>query len=464
MKSIIKSSAALATTLAVTLPFALVACSESNLTNADESIAYSEPAPESSSALESSSSVEESVSLAQESSSSDEDLLELPSILCTAENEGQIDSITKRTGMYGSYDEFFRCEQGSWVKRDPWVRCDSKDVQEGDACLYTHSGGSAMPYTDVYVYMGDGVWDLYDGENSLAIGKFTVRTGDERKTVFYKRAYMVGWLEIDEVQYSCFSKFAKQDTCVLETDEGKNYYQKAYARTTFTVVWSKIDFDPELGFCSFFDYQKYGEKKGKLYYCSQQLKTLLNESEQLNPKWVETELLPRQYTDSRKEGLTDEAYDVLDLPKDASVGDRVGGLMEVCFYRQKLDDFGLDSVLDFCIPQNYYRYGEDGSWKLDAHYRNEDGSWILQTEEEIAEEEKNSSCTPEREGTEIVVLPRVQIKPIVADCPACDYTESERFALLGAVYQCVDGNKVLKEFAFERIGDESKKGVGDDEL
>ena len=444
-----------ATAFAVTLPFSLLACSESNPTNFDEPVAYSEPAPESSSALESSSSAEESVSLAQESSSSNEDLSELPSILCTAENEGQIDSIKIRSGMYGSIHEFFRCEQGSWVKRDPWVRCDSKDVQEGDACLYTCIGGGAMPYTDIYVYTGDGVWDLYDGENGLAIGKFTVRTGDERKTVFYKRAYMVGWLEIDEVQYSCFSKFAKQDTCVLETDEGKNYYQKALVDFYASPVWSQIDFDPELGFCSFFDYQKYGEKKGKFYYCSQQLKILLYESERLNPKWVETELLPRQYTDSRKEGLTDEEYDVLDLPKDASVGDRVGGLLEVCFYRQKLDDVGLDSVLDFCISQNYYRYGEDGSWKLDVHYRYEEdyegvwGSWLLQTEEEIAEEEKNNRCTSENEGAEIAVLPRVNIIPLKMTLNFT-YTNSDRFALPGAVYQCVGGKKVFKDFAFVR--------------
>lgn len=179
------------------------------------------------------------------------------------------------------------------------------------------------------------------------------------------------------------------------------------------------------------------------------------ESERLNPKWVETELLPRQYTDSRKERLTDEEYDVLDLPKDASVGDRVGGLLEVCFYRQKLDDVGLDSVLDFCISQNYYRYGEDGSWKLDVHYRYEEdyegvwGSWLLQTEEEIAEEEKNNRCTSENEGAEIAVLPRVNIIPLKMTLNFT-YTNSDRFALPGAVYQCVGGKKVFKDFAFVR--------------
>ena len=210
----------------------------------------------------------------------DQSMFETP---CTAENEGKVDSIEFRTGMYGSGNEYYRCESGSWVKRESWIRC-AKDAQEGDACIYSHIDGSLRKFNEIYTYTSNGGWELYGGEHDL--GKFTVRTDEGRETAYYK--YMMGsWLEIDELQYSCFSKYDVQDTCVLETEEGKNYYLTTIAaRIEHLPVWIKIDYDPELGFCSFNDEQKYGEKDGKHYYCSQ---GLTNISTEINPKWVEVE-------------------------------------------------------------------------------------------------------------------------------------------------------------------------------
>ena len=62
MKLTYQTSAIMVMAFAVAMPFALVACSESNSTSSDEPIAYSEPAPGTSNALESSSSVSSSSS------------------------------------------------------------------------------------------------------------------------------------------------------------------------------------------------------------------------------------------------------------------------------------------------------------------------------------------------------------------------------------------------------------------
>jgi len=360
---------------------------------------------------------------------------------CTAENEGMIDSIENHYGKFGydRYPDYFRCEKGSWVKRESWIRCD-KGAQEDDACIYSYTDGSLMTFNEIYAYTNNGGWERYSGDHDL--GKFTIQTENGRDTAFFKFAGWGGWREVKDYQYNCFSKFDAKDTCVLETNEGKNYYlTQIDADPSHFPVWIRIDYDPELGFCSFYEEQKYGEKDGKRYYCSQGLKPYLSWPEL---KWTETELIPQQDNDSRRNGLTDEEYDILDLPKEASTGDLVGGLLEVCFYNQKKGAFaGPDSryttfILNFCIPQNYYRY-ENGSWTLDVHYhQNEKGVWILQTDKEIAEAKENNRCTQEKEGTEIFTLPRVEV------------TSYRALAEPGTIYQCVSEGEIFKEFTYGR--------------
>ncbi len=223
-------------------------------------------------------------SVETDSAEVDQAMIKIP---CTAENEGMVDSIGVGLGINGWDNEYYRCEKGSWVKRESWIRC-AKDAQEGDACIHTYRSGMAMMYNEIYVYTSNGVWEFYDGEHGL--GKFTVRTDDGRKTEFYKYISLGAWHEIDEDQYTCFSKYDVQDTCALETDEGKNYY---LTRTTTSIehfpVWIKIDYDLELGFCSFNDKQKYGEKDSKRYYCSPDLNDFADPWERIEPKWVEIE-------------------------------------------------------------------------------------------------------------------------------------------------------------------------------
>lgn len=236
MKSVIKFSATLATALAVTLLFALVACSESNLTNADESIAYSEPAPESSSALESSSSVTGNVDPSQ---------FETP---CTAENEGKVEFILEyeeghatRTDRYGS-PAYYRCESGSWVKGDITLTCDTANVQIGDACIKTVSRPpNPIGITTIYTYAGDGNWT--PDECNVVSGEYAKKmtVGADRKTEYFQCTSWYGWREIDDAQYACFTEFADKDTCVIETGNEKNYYKKELEPTTYASFWKKID-------------------------------------------------------------------------------------------------------------------------------------------------------------------------------------------------------------------------------
>ena len=112
---------------------------------------------------------------------------------------------------------------------------------------------------------------------------------------------------------------------------------------------------------------------------------------------MEASLVPHQYTDPRKEGLTDEEYDVLDLPKEASVGDRAGGLLENCYYNWEMPLGGPEEwryeTYDYCMSKNYYRYRKDDRWTLETE----------------AERETNESrwpeCTPGSEGVEYSYLP-----------------------------------------------------------
>ena len=385
-------SAVAATAFAVTLPFSLLACSESNPTN-----------------------------------SSVTDSSELPATPCTAENEGQVEKVTFQVGStrldFRPVDKYFRCEHGSWVQRERWLSCNAPGVQIGDACEFTSCGANCIyEFHSLYTYAGDGIWNYVEGCDSDShaeadkVKSFFVGTGTERVNKFYKCENIgIGrtWRETNFADYSCSAKnLADKDTCVLEIGGEKHYYLLHITDPDYPNLtqkhWEEAPYDPVLGFCSFNDGPKYGVKDGRYYYCK------YNE-------WVEKDMIPRQYTDSRKEGLSDDEYDILDLPKNAVVGDLAGGLLENCYYGIDYN-FSTNFSADMCVSQRYYRYSEDGSW-------------ALQSEDELNKAAK--SCTPEMEGLEITVLPTIP-------------KEGQFFPWPGIVYQCVSGKSVFKDFAFSR--------------
>ena len=136
----------------VILPFALVACSESNPTSLEEPVADLEPVPESSAELSSGSECQGIVI--------PEGFLCLQEV-CNAENEGRVIAAKHGNPKYGYQVSYAQCKQGSWTNVEPWVACDTVGVAVGDTCSEATSkggfqfGGNSHAY---YIYAGDGVW------------------------------------------------------------------------------------------------------------------------------------------------------------------------------------------------------------------------------------------------------------------------------------------------------------------
>ena len=166
MKLTYQTSAITVMAFAVAMPFALVACSESNSTSSDEPIAYSEPAPGTSSALESSSSVAELSSAGTECQgiSVPEGKLCLQEE-CDAENEGRVIDAKHGNPKYGYQVYYAQCKQGAWTSSEPWAACDTAGVAVGDTCRkQTRMRGNQFggDVHTVFVYAGDGVWKYKD--------------------------------------------------------------------------------------------------------------------------------------------------------------------------------------------------------------------------------------------------------------------------------------------------------------
>jgi len=214
MYSKISFSAIAAMAFAVILPFSLLACSESNPTNADEPIAYSEPAPESSSALESSSSAEESVSLVQESSSS----------------------------VAPSSSSMVESSSSSSEKK---IKCYETDGKIGDVCADAylsyvsqgvHGGITAGPIiVDCYIYTEKG-WNKMGG----TLEDWWKKMGYSRDSL--ESDLLEGELHICKEYAAVYEKCAIEepitgDTCSYEVD-GEVYYY-----FFMNDVWSKNGYD-----------------------------------------------------------------------------------------------------------------------------------------------------------------------------------------------------------------------------
>ncbi|WP_294960138.1 hypothetical protein [uncultured Fibrobacter sp.] len=340
---------------------------------------------------------------------------------CNAESEGVLDS--SWSGNNPKYGEmmYYRCESGSWVERDQWVTCDMEGVAKGDTCRKIEHKGFFYQYPKerVFVYEGDGTWNKVDcptepekecnEENKGTKEKLTSTNSTE-----FFRCSGSKWIEIDYAEYYCSTgKETFGDTCSLEIYDERYYFRYDSISENYA-KWVDAVFDPELGFCTATDYWTYAQKGGKYYYC-------------VGSEWRPASLVPRQYTDPRKEGLTDEEYDVLDLPKDAKVGDRANGLLEYCNY-----DIFLESpsatvdTYDYCFSPNHYRYREDGSW-------------TAETPDETREDEidldslpcgGSTWCCAETEGMKRRIFE--------------GFDEPER------VYQCVSGEIKLVEYLWNR--------------
>ena len=340
---------------------------------------------------------------------------------CTAENEGEVKVVWEGNPKYG-YNTYNRCESGLWVRGNISLTCDTAGVQVGDLCRKTgtinifQAGMNVTPSERTFAYAGNGVWEECDGLTKITKECSAENVGDKEKIVYgrddntlsmYYQCSSDGWTEIDEATfYNCADSVSVSGTCSIEID-GKMVYYK-YNDEEFRVNgkmvdsgWVKASYDPELGFCPMYYSLSSSYNLPKLldsgyYYC-------------WAGQWEKVNLVPKQYTDPRKEGLTDEEYDVLDLPKDAKVGDRAGGLLEKCEYNQDLYTVNGWEVYDYCISQNYYRYHEDGSW-------------AIETTDEFFDDINSSSfeCNAETEGQQRIRMPDEDQPGVVLQCVAVD--------------------------------------------
>ena len=363
------------------------------------------------------------------------------------------------------YTSYYKCEQGSWNTASKSVACDTAGVLPGDDCrihdyCYRYLGDgdwdliicldNLLPECDTagisvgaictkkdcsiinrmgygvetclghrtYIYMGDGIWKTLaytenNGDRSnyadSSSAQWTKECTAENEGETEKHVYGIApnvielyykcvdgkWTDLSETDYYCTTEKTEiGDTCSVKLGDSTRYYMFMnvdYYRGHFDLenIWVESTVDPVLGYCpQVVTKLRYVRTDEKYYYCDE-------------GKWLEAGFVPHQYTDPRKEGLTDEEYDVLDLPKEASVGDRAGGLLENCFDNKKLklgasDEWRYETY-DYCLSQNYYRYRKDGSW-------------TLETEEDLINDKHDGApdCTPESEGAEYSYLPRSQ--------------------------------------------------------
>ena len=239
------------------------------------------------------------------------------------------------------------------------------------------------------------------------------------------------WKNTTEAYYECMTeKTALGDTCSLESNGERRYYLYMvedihnYSGDENEINgWAECTFDLEHGYCpkDFSSNYIHVSKKNTpfLYDVSSEGSYYCERGE-----WKPAKFVPRQYTDSRKSGLTDEEYDRLDLPKDASVGDREGGLLEDCYNDMKEPLGGPNEwnyeIFDYCMPKNYYRYRDNGTWTLETEQERETDPSFHSGQE----------CTAEREGVETVFPPEPHFP--------------------GRIYRCISGNDVLEEYIFGR--------------
>ena len=266
---------------------------------------------------------------------------------CSAENEGLVDSVWS-----GDHMNYHKCENGEW--KTGVFACDTAGVTVGAICQRTvqvQAGHMVEDRIVTYIYDGDGIWYEHEiphlevncAENGDKKGLKTYGNETGSYTEYY--TCLNGELQrLSEMEYYCSED---SDTCSYELN-GKTQYSLRKDSS-----WVKCDYDSTVGYCCTDDdfYREAGEK---YYYCGK-------------GTWLQPELVPHQYTDPRKDSLTDAEFDILDLPKDASVGDVAGGLMEDCYYASALPKDGVywhveTEVSEYCVSRKYYTYGADGTW------------------------------------------------------------------------------------------------------
>ena len=387
---------------------------------------------------------------------------------CNAANNGKARMVWVGNPKYGEV-VIYGCKYGRWELSDERAACGTTGVKKGDICrrtgvtnIFSQGLGIESPVL-LYVYAGHGTWKDYAPRTEIAKKCSEANEGDIAWVVFDVIPNKRDTVWYDDEPWSIYGETpGKKDTVLYECHYGEWAGFKITDDNLRDVAPGCLSENPAEGdMCSFYgkneqqyDY-RYKEGKwvvkngvkdkcamegvaegdscsvvlrgkrltfvyiGGKWYSNNVYETLL-ELPRLykEPKgdnfyyqdgdWDLLNLVPQQDTDSRKADMTDEEYDVLDLPKEAKVGDRKGGLLEDCWndiefcYRDVDKGENLDAIYDYCMPRHYYLYREDGSW-------------TLETPEEFAAYERmtpfDGRCSPELLGTRILSYGRVEGAP-----------------------------------------------------
>lgn len=147
---------------------------------------------------------------------------------CNAGNEGLVESLAtnSRNPKGGTGYDYYRCEQGSWVERPAWVKCDTAGVTEGALCrLQTYFRGIQFGEDTwkCYKYAGNGSWNeancpadqdkKCDAESEGVLDSSWSGNNPKYGEMMYYRCESGSWVERDQWVTCDMEGVAKGDTC-----------------------------------------------------------------------------------------------------------------------------------------------------------------------------------------------------------------------------------------------------------
>ena len=157
---------------------------------------------------------------------------------CNSENEGLVESLAtnSRNPKGGTGYDYYRCEQGSWVERPAWVKCDTAGVTEGALCrLQTYFRGIQFGEDTwkCYKYAGNGSWNdadcpadqdkKCDAESEGVLDSSWSGNNPKYGEMMYYRCESGSWAERGQWVTCDMEGVAKGDTCRKIEHKGSFY-------------------------------------------------------------------------------------------------------------------------------------------------------------------------------------------------------------------------------------------------
>ncbi|MBR4917367.1 MAG: hypothetical protein IKZ45_09910 [Fibrobacter sp.] len=200
---------------------------------------------------------------------------ECPLSECTQKNEGQVETVWVGNIKYG-VEQYYKCQNGSWVEGDIRLTCDTTGAQVGDICrksakigyFYKHSPHDPISF---YVYAGDGVWERYNPEAEIT------------EECNLNNSGLLIWRVLDEplgkkdtVLYECHGSYIINDG---DVDDRSSWYMRITGQNLEDVTPGCVSEKPAEGdTCLFrdedtqYNYRYKDGKWGGMEYCGRKLR------------------------------------------------------------------------------------------------------------------------------------------------------------------------------------------------